>query len=334
MTAYTSMFRAALVGALMTAASCSNGDENSQPASPSADGLQGFEQPEPGTVGAQVAVYEPVANKTQRFRLGLVGDQGRLISFGDITMHFAYLGTEADPISEPDESITAQGTYLLVAGQDPPVDTRGPRLIDPSEGFGVYGTEVTFDQPGFWTVRAVASIDGKDVEATATFVVLDKPNNPFPGEPAPLTDNRNLETPGIKPTSIDSRADADGSIPDPELHAITVANAVKLGKPLMVVVSTPTYCISRFCGPITDTIQRLAGIYGDDMSFIHAEVWNDYEGQALNKEAAEWIYRNPEADAAEPWVFLVGSDGIIIDRWDNVSTDAELEQAIQAAIAG
>lgn len=206
-------------------------------------------------------------------------------------------------------------------------------MIDPSEGFGVYGTEVTFDNPGFWTVRAVASLGGRDVDATATFVVLAKPDNPFPGEPAPLTDNRMLGSPGVKPSSIDSRADSGGAIPDPELHAITVADAVALGKPLMVVVSTPTYCISRFCGPITDTVQRLAATYGSEMSFVHAEVWNDYEGQALNREAADWIYRNPEAEAAEPWVFLVGSDGIIIDRWDNVSTDAELDAAVRAAIA-
>ncbi len=295
-------------------------------------GLSGFEQPEPGTIGAQVAVYELVAKDSQRFRIGLVADQGRLVSFGKILLEFLFLGTDDAPVDDREVSISTEGSYLLVAGQAPPVDTRGPRIIDPSEGFGVYGTDVTFDRPGHWAVVATASINGGDVVATASFEVLEQSSNPYPGDTAPLTDNRNLESPGVRPESIDSRA-TDGVLPDPELHSITVADAVARGKPLMVVVSTPTYCVSRFCGPITDTVQRLASRYGTEMSFIHAEVWNDYEKQALNREAAAWIYGDPDAGASEPWVFLVNEDGIVIDRWDNVSTEEELEEAVRGAIS-
>ena len=99
----------------------------------------------------------------------------------------------------------------------------------------------------------------------------------------------------------------------------------------MLVVSTPTYCLSRFCGPITDTVSKLAKSYGDRMAFIHAEVWNDDEKRALNREAAEWIFREG-ADPKEPWVFVIDRSGNVVARFDNVSTDAELEAAVQQVL--
>jgi hypothetical protein len=34
-----------------------------------------------------------------------------------------------------------------------------------------------------------------------------------------------------------------------------VADAIAAGRPVMVVGSTPVFCVSRFCGPITDAVQ-------------------------------------------------------------------------------
>ena len=76
-----------------------------------------------------------------------------------------------------------------------------------------------------------------------------------------------------------------------------------------------------------------AETFGDRMDFVHLEVWNDFEGRALNKEAAEWIYQEG-ADPKEPWVFLVAADGSVAARWDNVATDDELEAAVQGAVSG
>jgi hypothetical protein len=33
-----------------------------------------------------------------------------------------------------------------------------------------------------------------------------------------------------------------------------------------------------------------------------------------------------------PWVFLVGADGNIVQRWDNGATEAELARAVEALI--
>lgn len=315
----------ALLAAVVVAVSACGGS------SPETDGLQGIENPDPDTFGAQVASYEPVVGAPDRLLVGLVAGTGEIVGFGSVRFDLAYGGTRDEPLDEAVVELSAEAGYQLVAGQPAPQDTSGPRLMAPSDGLGVYGTDVQFDRPGFWVVRVVAVVDGDEIEAAATFEVFESPRNPFPGEAAPRTDNRMPGDPSVDPKAIDSRAAPDGSIPDPELHALTVADAIDLKRPTMIVVSTPVYCISRFCGPITDTVQSLANEFGDQMSFIHIEVWNDFEGHALNREAAEWIYQDGE-DAKEPWVFLIGADGKVLRRWGNVVTDTELTEAVASVL--
>lgn len=129
-------------------------------------------------------------------------------------------------------------------------------------------------------------------------------------------------TPAVGPASIDSRATSTGQVPDPVLHDTTVADAVAAGRPTVVVISTPVYCVSRFCGPITETVEALAERYGDRAEFIHLEVWKDFDTQTIN-DAAEWILTDDGGN--EPWTFLVDPDGTIAARWDNVVDVADLE---------
>jgi hypothetical protein len=96
------------------------------------------------------------------------------------------------------------------------------------------------------------------------------------------------------------------------------------------VISTPVFCVSRFCGPITDSVAALARANAGRMNFVHIEVWRDFEGKALNKGAAEWIYLTPEAGGAEPWVFLVDGAGPPVERWDNVTNGRALRTALDA----
>src|SRR5205807_554792 len=68
--------------------------------------------------------------------------------------------------------------------------------------------------------------------------------------------------------------------------------------------------------------------YGDRATFIHVEVWRDFDKHEINKGAADWIFRN--GDLLEPWVFLVGADGRIQARFDNVATRGEIEPLLRA----
>ena len=281
-------------------------------------------------VAAQVASYELVAGRKGRFMVGLLaGDQSRLVAFGTVQVRFAYLGEQGSAKPAGPETAPVTAVFLPIPGQHLDPAATGPRFGQGSDGIGVYGApDVGFDRPGFWQVSASATIDGEPTTATAAFEVLASSPIPAPGDAAPHTDNPVAGAAGVDPRSIDSRAAAVTPIPDPELHATTVAAALDAKRPLMVVVSTPTYCQSRFCGPITDSVAALAKRYGDRMAFVHLEVWKNFDKNEVNKASAEWIYPPGTTDAREPWVFVVGRDGRVTQRFDNVATDAELEQAV------
>ena len=200
----------------------------------------------------------------------------------------------------------------------------------PTDQRGVYAADVAFDRPGFWGIGAGIDLGGRQ-EVRKCFKVLPKHDVPMPGDAAPATQNLTVSTPGAPPEAIDSRASAGTPVPDADLHQTTVAQALAEKRPVLLVVSTPTYCVSLFCGPITDMIGELAKQYGDRARFIHIEVWKDFKAQQLNDAAKEWIARG--ADINEPWVFLIGADGKVAARFDNIATRGDLETAAPEAPA-
>ena len=151
----------------------------------------------------------------------------------------------------------------------------------------------------------------------APFQVAERHAVPAPGDRALSTENLTVASTDVPQAAIDSRA-SDGPVPDPELHGTTIAAAVAAHRPVVAVFATPVFCVSRFCGPVTDMVQQLARDYADRASFIHVEIWRDFDKKAINKAAADWLYRND--DLEEPWVFVIGPDGVIVARFDNVAT--------------
>lgn len=319
--------RAAAVVVGLLAAACGGGDEAERSAATTPTEVR-------AALVAQVASYELVAGRDQRVTVGLQsGRTAKLVSFGTVDLAFDYLGTEERPADPPVPGPTVTAEFIPVPGQTVTTGD-GPRLVDPSEGIGVYrAAAVRFERAGSWQVKTTVVLDGDTVTATAPFAVRASGQVPAPGEPAPRSTNHLPGAAGVPVKAVDSRAEPDGSVPDPELHDRTVADAIAAGRPTMVVISTPVYCESRFCGPVTDSVQALAQRYGDRMSFVHLEVWRDFNKQQINKAAAEWIYRPGAEGAQEPWVFVVGADGAIADRFDNVASDAELADAIERALA-
>lgn len=283
--------------------------------------------------GVAVASYEPVAGRPQRFIVGLTAAEGQLVSSGTVDFAFSYLGTKADPVDSPKPGPKVAATYLPVPGQpEPPADSE-PKIGPPSEGVGVYSApDVTFPDAGFWEVEVVAEIDGEEQRATGAFEVFAEARLPFPGEPAPRTRNHVWGAAGVPAKAIDSRAEEGGDDPAPALHDAVIADVIAAGRPLVVVVATPVYCESRFCGPITDVAAELADDYEGRAEFVHLEVFKDFDNNVVNAAAAEWTMV-PGAGVQEPWTFLVGADGVIAERWDNVATKGEITEALDALLA-
>lgn len=297
---------AAVLGFALVAVACGSGGDADvgQPATPTGRGLV-----------AQVASYDLAVGET-RFIVGLLTDNNEFVSGGTATMRFSFLGE-----GEPEFSGEAHGEFLALPGEEP--EHEHPQAGPASQGRGVYAARVSFDRAGVWEVEVSVEVDGETATATAAFEVREEHRVPAVGESALLTENLTMDDiHDAPPGAIDSRAETTGEIPDPELHETTIAASIEAGRPVLAVFATPVYCLSQFCGPITDMIAELAADYADRADFAHVEIWRNFQDRVINKAAAEWLL---DDDLTEPWVFLIGGDGIILARWDNVATRAEIE---------
>lgn len=273
---------------------------------------------------AEVGSYDVAAGEKSRLLVGLFTGDELFVSYGTVDMSFAFLG-EGQASATPEPGPSATGKFLLVPETESLADPPERPIATPaSRGRGVYAAQVNFDRPGFWEVTVRADVEGRgQLVATGAFEVLEEHRVPAPGERAPKTDNLTRASTDAPRAAVDSRWGNGEPLPDPELHTTTIANAIRAHRPALIVFSTPVYCVSRFCGPITDMVQDLARDYGDRAEFIHVEIWRNFENSVINRGAADWLLRDD--DLREPWVFLIGRDGVIDQRWDNVATRQEIE---------
>jgi hypothetical protein len=282
----------------------------------------------------QVAIvnYELVANTSNRFLVGLILPDNRLVAYGTVQMRFQALDGAGQPVGATSEAVT--GSYLPVPGTETGDPSADPQAISPATVRGVYELEgVRFGNPGGWVVEVAARLQGQGVlQGSATFDVLDSPAVPGIGEPAPATDNPVIGESGVSPAEIDSRARGGAKVPDPQLHRMSIADAIADGRPAVVVFSTPVYCVSRFCGPVTDLVEGLAQANGKKAAFIHVEIWKDFEAERTTQAANEWLLRGGSLN--EPWLFMIDTDGTIAARWDNLFTRPELDEGLKALLDG
>jgi hypothetical protein len=269
------------------------------------------------------ASYDLTDGRPGRFLVGLTTGRNLGVIGGTVELRFSFLGSGDE---EPEFYREATGEFLpLPLGPEPPP---GPVAAPASVGRGVYKVEdFEFDRAGIWEVRVTAELAEGTRSGTGAFEVVPEARVPLPGEPAPPSEN--LVVGAEPPEAVDSRAVETGRIPDPELHATTIAEAIRAGRPALVVFSTPVYCVSRFCGPVTQMVERLEKEYGDRAEFIHVEVWANFQQQSINKAAADWLYRDRIGELNEPWLFLIGADGVIVERWDNVASEEEIEPLLR-----
>lgn len=316
---------ALLTAALLLAGAACGGDDDSE-GSTGDTGQTDSNEPAPVKLSAAVASYDLAVGPPGRLIVGVFDNENGPVGFGTVKLELFSFGTSPKEGDEPVTGPTATATYLPLPGSAaPPADPNQTGFLESSER-GVYQAQVPFDRPGFWKVLVTAEIDGESHQAEAAFQVLPEHTVPMPGDAAIPTENPVAGAEGVDPVIIDSRAANGAPIPDPELHDTTVKQALAEGKPILLVISTPTFCQSRFCGPITDMASDLAKTYGDRAAFIHYEVWEDFTATPpkLNPWAEEWI-----KDSGEPWVFFIGADGKISHRWDNVAARADIEPLLQ-----
>jgi hypothetical protein len=282
---------------------------------------------------AQMASTWHYVGAPQRVEVGIVASDANGLHFvtqGTLEIGFSYLG--ADGSSQPKAGPTATASYVPVPGTDASGDA--PTIT--SDARGVYeAKDVTFDQAGVWRATLSFEIDGVARNLTADFSVSPTSQIPAPGMRALKTENLTVASKDVRKGAIDSMADGGGKIPDPELHRWTIADAIAQRRPALVLFGTPAYCQSQFCGPEVTELQKLAAEHPDRAVYIHIEIWKDFNAQpqVVNKGAADWLLRKlPDGspEMTEPWLYLIGSDGVIADRWGPLFDSAEVAAALEA----
>jgi len=192
---------------------------------------------------------------------------------------------------------------------------------------GVYVSLVNFDQPGDWGVEiAVRRGDRTEKRIPFRFNVLERTPEVAVGDPAP---------PSVQPTTAtDPIEEIDSSSPPrPQMHDITVADALKTGKPLVIAFATPAFCRSRTCAPVMDTVMDpLARDYAGRAIFIHIEPYVLRDLRTANIQnpvpaTREWGIRS------EPWVFVVGADGRVAGKFEGIMARDEVQSVLDLALA-
>lgn len=310
------------VAAVLVAA-CGSGDDDPRPETSEATTAGG----DPATeLAVQVASYDLAVGPPSRIIAGVIAPDRRLVAFGTVTMRFAFIDTSRGGVAVP-HGQPVEASFLPLPGAELPDPVpSAPQVVTGPTVRGVYAGHAGFDRPGSWEVEVTARVDGRELKGKGAFPVLERRAIPGPGDKALATENLTMASADVPRPAIDSRA-TTGDVPDPELHRTTIAAALAARRPVVAVFATPVYCTSRFCGPVTEMIEELSAQYGDRATFVHVEIWRDFQNKVLNKSAADWLLRGE--GLTEPWVFVIGADGVITHRFDNVASRSEVEPLLR-----
>jgi hypothetical protein len=195
---------------------------------------------------------------------------------------------------------------------------------DPDSAKSIYTAEIPFDKPGKYELLGIARLRGKLVPATTPMpgvVVKEESGDPIPavGTRPPRIHTPTEAEVGGDVASIDTR------LPPSSMHDADFADV--LGKkPVVLLFATPQLCQSRVCGPVVDVAEQVKANSGDDVEFIHMEVYRDNRiDRGIRPQLAAFHLQS------EPWLFVFDRSGKVATRIEGAFSEGELEQAISKA---
>ncbi|MDH4277411.1 MAG: hypothetical protein OEW83_04935 [Acidimicrobiia bacterium] len=197
-----------------------------------------------------------------------------------------------------------------------------------SDLYRYYPARFTMPEPGIYDLMiSVDSGFGNPTSTSLPVQAFDPADItvPLPGDPMPA-----VATPTFAdPAGVDRLC----TRPDPcPFHEDSFDTLMTNGRPSALLVATPAFCSTAYCGPVVDTmIEASAAVDGVDI--VHAEVYANTD-EVDGNFADPAIRLAPAVIAArltfEPVLFLVSSDGVLVDRIDNVF---DVDEAIDALSA-
>ena len=310
----------AIVAALAACGSDESPDDTGEPATPAP---QASEFPEaPATLNDLTKQVEPTdqlvaspagavfgpEEQPQRFAFGMFNVDMSQINDAEVAVYAAHGadGKAIGPFPARVEDLTTEPEFVA-------------QTTAPDDAKSVYVTEIPFDQTGEWRLIAVVKTDeGLVGSQMPAIVVKDLSDIPAVGDEAPTVHTPTAPDVGADSGSIDTR------VPPSTMHGEDLADVIG-EKPVVLLFATPALCVSRVCGPVVDVAEQVKAEYGDEVAFIHMEIYEDNVADPRNLRQQVKAYGLP----TEPWLFVLDSDGRVSTRIEGAFSVEELEDAVQ-----
>ena len=187
-----------------------------------------------------------------------------------------------------------------------------------TEALSYWDFHAQLDQVGNYALI----IDGGTPEGGAiqindpTTVKVPSVGQQLPPFDTPTTDNHR----GVEP--ICTRL-TGGPCP---FHAITLTDALKMGKPVVYMIGTPAHCQFGTCAPGLEALIVASKRLGDKLSIVHADVYADDSATTAA----------PAVDAYnltfEPAIWFADATGKITMRLDAAWDQTELDESLDALL--
>lgn len=243
----------------------------------------------------------------------LDGDSGELVQ---------ELPLSRSQLIDEDHRQEHQGRNPLAAdaavSADPVLGTR-PSIKSHDDALAtLYAAMVEFDSSEWWGLEVTLDRGGRTHEGLrARIFVSEQGAGPAVGEPVPASEQQVLR-------DVEALSEIDSARePDPELHELTVREAIASGQPVVIGLTTPRFCQTRYCGPVhTQTVVPIHAQYGDRVQVLHIEPYDLAEADAGRLVPiplmAEW------GIDSEPWVFVLDREGRLVAKFEGVVTVDEI----------
>lgn len=243
---------------------------------------------------------------------------------GEVRVSFLVVDAESRPVVIPTARVwVARGLerepFLETTAKLERIGVPGGAEADATH---IYVAHIGLPDPGTYWLLAEPE-GGREVQALGNVIVAESDPVPSVGDAVPES-----KTPTLASVGGDASAITTRTPPDESLLRYSVADSLRAGVPFVVTFSTPKFCQSRTCGPVVDVVEEVARRFEDtDVRFIHVEVFEDNDpAKGYNRWMREWGLET------EPWTFLVGRDGRVVQRYEGVVSVLELEEAVNTVL--
>lgn len=187
--------------------------------------------------------------------------------------------------------------------------------------FRYYPLRASLSEPGIYDLTT--DIEGTQSEMAVQIFDPDEasvllPGDRFPSIPTPTFD---------RPDGVEQICTRFEPCP---FHTASADDVLAAGRAMAVLIATPAFCSTAYCGPVLDTLIDESEAH-PDIEFLHIEVY-------ANPDEVDGNYLDPRIRIAaplvelglefEPSLFLVSADGTVVDRIDNVFDQTELAEAL------